>query len=312
MKPIFLSSKSSHQDLLTYGKDLFDQVVNEYHGVTYDQFEPDFSDVPELFDEDEKIILFNHFAIPDGFQSLTKHLSEFKNVKYVLSPYSSYAGLDLDVVKKLGIKYRNNGGANAKSVAQYAIASMFSLLSRFPELGKLSSMPDGSILGEEYHTKTAGIIGMGNVGKELLSTLNQLGIKTVFYNRTPKDVGAEQVSLEQVFDRDIVFITIATNPDTRNLLTGIAGLVKDKNYLIDVSAYDDLYDKKSVVDLLNAGKLKGYALETDSKFESNRNFIGTPHIAWCTVDAEKRTVENFLNRALTILKGKEFEVDFIV
>lgn len=312
MKPILLSSKSGHQDLLTYGKDLFDKITTEYHGIAYTQFKPDFSDVPELCDDDEKIVLFNHFAIPDGFKSLTEHLPKFKNVKFVLSPYSTYAGLDLNVVKELGIRYRNNSGANAKSVAQYAITCAFSLLSRFPELSKLSSLPDGSILGEEYHNKTAGIVGMGNVGKELLETLTKLNVKTVFYNRTSKDMDAKQVTLEEVFRQDMIFIAIATNPDTKALLSQIKTLINKKNYLIDVSAYDDLYDKKGVVNLLNSGKMKGYALETDAELESDKNFIATPHIAWCTVDAERRTVENYLNRALLILQGEESKVDFIV
>jgi hypothetical protein len=83
--------------------------VNTYNGKAYDSFQPDFSDVPELFDEDEKIVMFNGFALPGGFKTLTEYLPKFKNVKFLLSPYSSYAGLDLDVVKKLGVRYRNNG-----------------------------------------------------------------------------------------------------------------------------------------------------------------------------------------------------------
>jgi lactate dehydrogenase-like 2-hydroxyacid dehydrogenase len=52
--------------------------------------------------------------------------------------------------------------------------------------------------------------------------------------------------------------------------------------------------------------------ESDAKFESARNFIKTPHIAWCTVDAERRTVENYLNRAINVLEGKVDQVGFIV
>jgi lactate dehydrogenase-like 2-hydroxyacid dehydrogenase len=203
--------------------------------------------VPELFDEDEKIVLFNAFAITGGFKTLTEYLPKFKNVKFLLSPYSSYAGLDLDVVKKLGIRYRNNSGANTRAVAQYAIAGMFGLLSRFTELGRLASMPDGSLLGEEYHTKTAGIIGMRNVGEELLNTLNGLNIPTVFYNRTPKAVSAKQVSFEEVFQQDIIFIAIANNPETRQLLSAIADHIQERHYLIDISAYDELYDKAAVL-----------------------------------------------------------------
>lgn len=316
MKPILLSSKSSHQDLLTYRKDLFDKIINEYHGKAYDQFKPDFSDVPELFDDEEKVVMFNHFAIPEGFSAFSKYLPTFKNVKFVLSPYSAYEGLDLELLKKMGIRYRNNGGANAKSVAQYAIMAMFMLLHRYPILLKSEGLPDGSILGEERFGKTAGIIGMGNVGKEILNTLNALGIKTVYYNRSEENVSAQKVGMEEIVKQDLVFVSVATNADTMKLLADFPSLLQPHNYVIDISATDTLYDKKKVVELLNQDKLKGCALEVfdpkQFKLESNKNLITTPHIAWCTVDAERATVENFLNRGLLILQGEESKVDFIV
>lgn len=293
---------------------MFETIIQDHQGVVYTDFKTDFSNIPELFNDDEKILIFNQFSVEGGFNTLTQYLSEFKNVKYLLSPYASYSGLDLELVKKLGMRYRNNAGANAKSVAQYAVTAMFNLLSRVPELGKLSAPPDGSLLGEEYHGKTAGIIGMGNVGVELLDILNGLGIETVFYNRSVKSVNAEQVPLEKVFQQDIVFITIATNPDTKKLLSNITTLVQQKNYIVDISGLDDLYDKSSLVELLNAGKIKGFALETNTAgaLQSDKNLFLTPHIAWCTVDAERRTAQNLLNRTLLILNNKTAEIDFIV
>jgi len=311
MKVILLNTKSSERDLYTYGKGLLGKLQASYSVSMYTEINENFSNIIELHDDDEKLLLFNHFCLPDGFSKLSQQLPKFKNVKFILSPYSSYAGLDLNLLKQMGIKYRNNGGANAKSVAQYAIASMFSLLSRFPELSKSDGIPDGSILGEEYHNKTAGIIGMGNVGICLYEILSKLGLETTYYNRTEKKLPAKKVELNEVFNQDIVFITIANNSDTKSLLSNINSLIKEENYIIDISAYDDLYDKQAVVDMLNHGKLKGYALETNSKFTSEKNLIATPHIAWCTVDAEKRTVENYLNRALTILEGQADSVDFI-
>jgi lactate dehydrogenase-like 2-hydroxyacid dehydrogenase len=82
----------------------------------------------------------------------------------------------------------------------------------------------------------------------------------VFYNRTPKQLNAQQVELETVFQQDIIFITIANNPETRQLLSNIATLIQEKHYIVDVSAYDELYDKAAVVTLLNEGKMRGYAL----------------------------------------------------
>jgi lactate dehydrogenase-like 2-hydroxyacid dehydrogenase len=316
MKTIILTPKAGYGDLINYGKDLLKQMQKDFEVKIYDTIKSDFSNIRELFDDSEKLVLFDQFSISDGFKQLTDHLSSFKKIKFLLSPYSNYKGLDLGLLKKLNIHYRNNAGANAKSVAQYDITAMFMLLSKFPIFTKKMIMPKGTILGEEYHKKTAGIIGMGNVGKELLNILNGLNINTVYYNRSKENVNAKQVSLEEIFNQDIVFISIATNNETIKLLENLPSLIQEKSYIIDGTAVDQLYDKKKVVDLLNQNKFKGYAVEIFDPenfiLKSDGNFIATPHIAWCTSDAERKTVEDYLNRALMILRGESKKIDFIV
>lgn len=316
MKTLILNSKSGLQDIHNYGIELLKELQHENEVITYDTVEPDFSNVPELKDQDEKLVIFNGFAFPNGFAAFTNHAKTFSNVKYLLSQYSSYEGLNLEVLKELGIRYRNNGGANANSVAQYAIMSMFMLLSKFSVLAKTKEAPTGEILGEEFHTKTVGIIGMGNVGQEIGRITQNLGLNTVYYNRSEKESTIPLVSFEQIFEQDIIFIAIATNSETKTLMSHLPDLLKEKHYLIDVSAAEDLYPKQVVVDLLNQNKIRGFALEvfdTNTFWpQSDKNLVITPHIAWCTVDAEKRTVKNLLERALKIVRSQEAEVDFIV
>ncbi len=315
MKTIILSTKNSHQDILNYGADLLEELKKLSPTATYDQVATDFSNIPELFDTDEKLVMFNQFSFPDGFSTFTQYLPKFKNIKFLLSPYSAYEGLDLELLKKMGIRYRNNGGANAKSVAQYAVTTMFMLLSKIPIFTQKNVTPDGSIVGEEFHQKTAGIIGFGNVGRELATILQGLGMPVVYYNRSTVKHSAKQVSFEEIFNQDIVFVTIATNDETKRTLAKLPDLLQAKNYLIDISAAEDLYAKHRVVELLNQDKLRGYALELfdpSVDLKSEKNFIATPHIAWCTYDAEKRTIENYLNRAMKIIRGEIDTVDFIV
>lgn len=316
MKVIIINSKSGQEDLVNYGKNLLDKITKDHEVIVCDNVRPDFSNIPELKDGDEKLVLFNQFSVEGWWETFTKHLPDFKNIKYLLSPYSAYKGLDLDLVKSLGIKYRNNAGANAKSVAQHAIMCMWMLLGRYPQLGKLKDRPDGTVLGEELNGKEAGIIGMGFVGQELLNFLNNLKVPTVYYNRSNKDVKSKRVGFEQIFKQDLVFITVATNPDTKVLLSKVSYLVRQNNYLIDVSAIDDLYDKTAMCKLLDAGGLKGYAFETDNPGQytgiNDKNLLITPHMAWCTIDAETATVQKYLGRAIAILEGRAAEIDFVV
>ncbi|MEO6508641.1 MAG: NAD(P)-dependent oxidoreductase, partial [Patescibacteria group bacterium] len=281
MKVIILTSKGGLSDLTIYGNNLLEQLKQEFDVKIFDTINSDFSNVTDLFDDIHKLVLFNQFSIPGAFETFTKYLPSFRNIKFLLSPYSMYKGLDLELLKSMNIHYRNNAGANAKSVAQYDITAMFMLLSKFPIFSKEMVMPEGTILGEEYHKKTAGIIGMGNVGKELLNILNDLKISTVYNNRSEENVSAKKVSLEEIFQQDIIFISIATNEETIELLKDLPDLIQDKNYIIDGTAVDQLYDKKKVVDLLNQDRLRGYAVELFDpgklKLVSEKNLIATPH-----------------------------------
>lgn len=316
MKTIILNSSNSQQEMLKYGSDLLCLLKSTCEVLIYDQVSQDFTNIKELYDIDDKIVLFNQFSVKGNWETFTAHLNSFKNIKYLLSPYASYKGLDLELVKKLGIRYRNNAGANAESVAQHAVMCMFMLLGEYPQLGNLGSIPDGKILGEQLQGKTAGIIGMGHVGNKLAAMLQGLGLEVVFYNRTAKEIGAKQVPFDQIFKKDIIFITIATNPDTEKLFANISALVQKHNYIVDISALDELYNKKEMATLLDKNRLKGYAFETNfpEKYRntSNGNLLVTPHMAWCTINAEKATVQNYLGRAIQIVKGNASEVDFIV
>lgn len=308
MKVLILDSKSSQKELIHYANKEIEELKTKTEVIMYDSYKPDFSDIEELYDNDEKIVLFNQYAMDEGFENLSKHMDTFVNVKYILTPYSSYAGLDLDKVNELGIKYKNNAGANAKAVSQYAIAAMFSLLRKFPIFAKQEEESDGSILGEEIESKTAGIIGMGNVGIDLLEILNNLGIETKYYNRTDKNLNSEKVDIDEIFEQDLVFITIATNDETIELLKNIDKKIKRNNYIIDVSAHDELYDKEKVVEMLNNDEFKGYALEsTELKSTSDKNFLKTPHVAWCTIEAEQKTYRNYICNAISILDGEELK-----
>jgi D-3-phosphoglycerate dehydrogenase len=216
----------------------------------------------------------------------------------------------------MGIKYRNNAGANAKSVAQLAITHMFMLLSRIPQHGYENTEPTGEILGEELDGKTVGIVGMGNIGKELADKFKKLNIPTVFYNRTGKNVGLPQVSIEEVFGNDIVFLTIATNEETKNMLSNISSLIKKHQYLIDISAYDDFYDKHKMISSLQENNLAGYAFETsnpqDYRTKEKLNLVITPHMAWSTLNAESNVSRHYLQRTLMVINNNLEDIDFVV
>ncbi len=316
MKVIIFGDGLVVKNFENYAPDLFVLLKNKAEVIVSDCANQDFDNVPELFDESDKILMYDPFAFGGKFAPLSENLARFKNIKYIFSPYSFYDGLDLNLVKNFGIRYKNNAGANAKSVAQHALGLALTILEKFPLLAGMKINPDGSILGEEIFGKTAGIVGMGNIGFELYPLLLALGIKTVYFNRTKKEIDLPLVSFEDIFKQDLVFLTIAATEETRKMMVAIPSLLTKKNYLIDLSATDDLYNKKEVLRKLEREDFAGYGIELDNPNfmipTKQCNYLATPHMAWATVDAEKRTMRRYLERAIKILEGKTDEIDFLV
>lgn len=316
MKVIIFGDGSVVKNFENYAFDLFAMLKSKADVIVCDAVNQDFYKVPELFEDSEKILMYDPFSFVGKFATLSENLSRFKNVKYIFSPYSFYDGLNLDLVKTLGIRYKNNAGANAKSVAQHALALALTIVEKFPLLAGVKVNPDGSILGEEIFGKTAGIVGMGNIAMELAPLLDALGVKTVYYNRTKKDIDLTKVIFEEIFKQELVFLTISATDETRKMMETLPSLLTKKNYLIDLSATDDLYNKKEVLKKLEIGDFAGYGLELDDpSFMAPTkpcNYLATPHMAWATVDAERRTMRNYLERVIKVLDGKAEEIDFLV
>jgi len=315
MKVIILTNKDGAIDFDKFGAEKMSALNSICEVRLYDHVENDFANVSELLDVDEKIVLYDPMCFSDWFECYSRNMHKFVNVKYLLSPYSFYDGLDLSSLKEMGIRYRNNAGANARSVAQHAITISLMLVARFAELAFEKHSPDGSILGEEIFGKTASIVGMGHIGIELLPLLTALGLKVKYYNRTDKKLNIPKVDLAEAFDSELIYLAMAP-AQTRALMSPLPNLIKPWNYLIDTSATDDFYDKKAVLGKLLVGELKGYGLEVEDTellvSDKKCNLITTPHMAWATVDAERRKVENYLERAIKIASGRESEIDFVV
>ena len=61
MKPILITPQWGLDDCTNYGRELLSILVSKYGVVVYDHIDEDFSNIPELFDETEKLLLFSQY-----------------------------------------------------------------------------------------------------------------------------------------------------------------------------------------------------------------------------------------------------------
>lgn len=245
--------------------------------------------------EGEKLVAFLHghekaiVALEVVDTSVLEALPELQ----VISKYG--VGLDMiDVaaMRKLGKRLGWSPGVNRRSVSELVIAFTISMLRNIPQAnrevlaGTWRQHVGGCLSG-----RTVGIIGCGNIGKDVVALLKPFGCQILVndirdYPEFYAANGIEPVLLEDLLRRsDVVTVHVPLDKDTRGLLDSARlKLMKPEAVLINV-ARGGIVDEATVKEKLQNGTLAGAAFDVfaaeppgDAELLNLPNFLATPHI----------------------------------
>jgi glyoxylate reductase len=115
---------------------------------------------------------------------------------------------------------------------------------------------------------TLGIVGFGEVGREVARRARAFEMEIVYYQRTQpaaaveRELGARYLPLDDLMAQaDYVLVQLPSNDETRGLIGRDAlSRIKPGAFLIDV-ARPELIDRDSLVEALQSGRLGGVALD---------------------------------------------------
>jgi len=115
--------------------------------------------------------------------------------------------------------------------------------------------------------RTLGVIGMGNIGRDIFHLAGPLGMRHLTFDPwiTPeqaRDGGAEAVGLETLLrESDIVSVNCPSTPETRHLLNAERlALMKPTAYLIN-TARGPIVDQRALYEALRDGRIAGAGLD---------------------------------------------------
>ena len=215
--------------------------------------------------------------------------------------------VDLDAARQRGIPVFNAPFSNTRSVAELVIGEIVMLLRRIPPRsaaahdGGWDKSAEGS---REVRGRTLGIIGYGNIGSQLSTLAEAMGMKVIFYDHTDRlrHGNTEPVeSLEALLSQsDIVSLHVPETPATHGMIGDAQlRLMRRGAYLINNSR-GTVVDLDALASALRDGHLAGAAVdvfpvEPSSNAERFRsplqglaNVILTPHIGGSTEEAQER------------------------
>ncbi len=212
-------------------------------------------------------------------------------------------GVDIPTASQRGIYVANVPGigtGNAFSVAEHAIFLMLALARWLPQAQKnVQRRLFGSPLGTSLQGKTAGVVGVGSIGKELIKRLKGfkmriLGIKHHPAEEIRRELGIEFLGGQEnlpflLQESDFIILALPITTETRGIISSKELARMRRNaFLINVGR-GPLIDYEALVNVLAQEQIAGAGLDVfwDEPTDPNdilfrHNVIATPHIAGVT------------------------------
>ncbi|HIW52438.1 MAG TPA: hydroxyacid dehydrogenase [Candidatus Alistipes excrementipullorum] len=240
-------------------------------------------------------------------------LKQLPRLRLICVAATGMNNVDLEAAASLGIEVRNAVGYSTYSVAETTICSALSLLrevvyyDRYFKSGEYSASgrmfcfdrPTAQIRGKNW-----GIIGLGNIGREVARLATAFGCDVRYFSTsgTTRKEDYPAVGLDELLGwADILSIHCPLNGRTRNLI-GRNELDKMKRSAIIINvARGGIIDEQALAEALDADKIRGAALDVFTSEPTNPDspllkivdpckLLASPHNAWSTVEAIDRLI----------------------
>jgi D-3-phosphoglycerate dehydrogenase / 2-oxoglutarate reductase len=226
--------------------------------------------------------------------------------------------VDVAEASKRKIKVVNAPGSNASTVAEHTIALILmlqrNLFQALNDVKQGNWAARSSFKSDEVRGKTLGILGLGNIGLKVAKVAEALGMKVVYWSKSPKDVPYAFVSKEELFtSADLISIHVPLTAETSNLINAEVLSVVKPTCIIVNTARGQIVDKAALVAALSAGKLAGYGADVptsppptaDDELISHPKALITAHVSSLTASTYVSMCTSTVSNVLAILRGQE-------
>jgi phosphoglycerate dehydrogenase-like enzyme len=240
--------------------------------------------------DSQKILCINPDFVDWSFAA--DAYKEVPGLKIIVSSSDNISWLDTSYANAHDIQYiaLENLATEYSAVAQYAITIMMSLVRNIPLLNRDRFPLDYAhdfvkYQGVDIAGRTAGIIGLGNIGGAIAKLCEGLGMHVAYWSRTQKTgikYGYREID-DLLRESDVIFPTLKPNDETKLLLPN-EKLELVKHDAVVVSVVNGLVDNDYLVQRVAEKKLFGFGFGADPGTFSDYtgNVWAIPDYAWAT------------------------------
>ncbi len=229
--------------------------------------------------------------------------------------------VDLVTATRNGVAVFNSPYSNTRSVAELVIGASIMLIRKIIDKNKAAH--EGVWLKEasgsyEIRGKTLGIIGYGNIGKQVSVLAESLGMKVIFYDsetRLPLGNAEAMTSLKEVVGKsDIITLHVPELATTKNIINKNTLRNFKKGSILINYARGEVVDLDALRKSLLEGHLSGAAVDVfpvepekngdafSSPLQGLSNVLLTPHIGGSTQEAQHNIGDDVSNKLFSYLE----------
>lgn len=237
--------------------------------------------------------------------------AECKDLKLVQLLTAGFDIVDVGGLAEHGIKVANNGGSNAISVSEHAMSLMLSVYRRLMDSwentrgGNWRDGIDQLPFRSEINGKTVGIVGFGNIGRQVARRLQGWDAELLYHDVVElmpgrdAELGAIATPLDDLLAQsDIVTAHVPLKKSTRGMFsTREFGLMKKTAVFIN-TCRGPVHDEAALIKALQDGEIAAAGLDVLEQEPADpanpllhmENVVVTPHWAGGTSEGNERSL----------------------
>jgi len=250
-----------------------------------------------------------------------------KNLKLICIAATGMNNVDLDFANECGIEVKNVAGYSTASVVQTTFTLLFTLIGHscyYDKYVKSKTWSKSAIftnLDKEFFEikgKTWGVIGLGEIGKNVANIASSFGADIIYYSTSGVNRNSDfhRVNLDVLLkNSDIISIHAPLNKKTKNLIKkeelsqmkkgsvilnlGRGGIINE----VDLAYALDHYDIYAGLDVAEVEPMReeNPLLHVEHK----ESVIFSPHIAWASRESRATLVQMIAKNIENFIKNKE-------
>lgn len=288
----------------------------------------------------EKIIGGYDILISE-FETVTRKVIEKAvNLKYIICCRGGYRSvIDVDACKERNIQIDHNAGRNAGAVSEIVMGYILDWSRNIHKSNDLihnrvitsssrnipgeykdsiwgfdNNSPYVALRGRSISYMTLGLVGYGNVGRQVAEKASAFGMKILIYDPIDVSISTNEkisrVSFDELLEKsDIVSLHCPVTAASKGMMSyDQFKKMKNDSFFVN-AARGGLVDEKALIWALQNGEISGAALDVtcnepirdDDPLLDAPNLVITPHIAGASDEVVRKGTEMVIHKLINFL-----------